>query len=63
MSEERKYEITLPDPDCPGRWRVIGDPLTQEEALAYVQEYYGADENGCVRLINPLPSPTDGTTE
>lgn len=55
MSKEEMYEIHLPDPDRPGQFRVVSAPLTQEDALAYVQEYYGADENGCVRLINPLP--------
>ena len=53
--EEKKFEITLPDPDRPGEFRVVGDPLTQEEALAYVQEFYGADAEGRVSLINPLP--------
>ena len=58
-----KFEITLPDPDRPGEFRVIGDPLTHEEALAYVQEYYGADEQGRVSLLNPLPPRTDKNGE
>lgn len=59
MNNNAKYEITVPDPDRPGQWRVISDPLTREEALAYVQEYYGADANGCVSLINLRPSTED----
>jgi len=55
MDDEDKYEITLPDPDRPGQWRVMSEPLIREEALAYVQEYYGADKDGRVSLINKLP--------
>lgn len=51
MDKQGRYGITLPDPNEPGRFRVVGDPLTYEEALAYVQEYYGADAAGRVCLI------------
>lgn len=51
--DQKMYEISLPD--RPGEFRIVGDPLSREEALAYVQEYYGADDDGRVSLINPLP--------
>jgi len=57
MDKEKKpdkYEVTLPNPDRPGCF-THSDPLTKEESLAFVQEYYGADENGNVCLITPLP--------
>ena len=55
MNREEKYEISLPDPDFPGKFRPIGEPMIKEEALAYVQEFYGADADGRVSLINRLP--------
>lgn len=55
MDKEDKYEISIPDPDHPGEFRSMSDALTKDEALAYVQEHYNADEEGRVCLINRLP--------
>jgi hypothetical protein len=52
--DTEKYEVVLPDATHPGTFRVVSDPLTKEEALAYVQEYYGADSEGRVFLITPI---------
>lgn len=57
--EQRKFEITLPDPERPGEYKSISEPLLYEEALAFVQETYGADEEGRVCLINPLPDDVE----
>lgn len=61
MNSEEKYEISLPDPDVPGKFRPIGEPMIKEEALAYVQEFYGADADGRVNLINRLPDDLQGS--
>lgn len=54
MTTKTLYEITFPDPDRPGEWKVIGEPMPREDAIAYLKQVYGI-EDGLVTLLNMLP--------
>ncbi len=46
------FLIDLPNKD--GKWDEVGSYDTYEEALEYVQTYYGADKQGRVKLISEV---------
>jgi hypothetical protein len=53
MSEEyNDYLVDLPNPyDIEGSWLNVGNFESREEALAFVQATFGADEDGKISLI------------
>ena len=46
------YYVDIPDRE--GRWNSIEHFQTKREALKFVQEGFGADRNGKVRLITEV---------
>lgn len=50
--ENKMFLIDVPSPLADGTWHEIGQFDTKEEALEFVQNAFGADEEGRICLIS-----------
>jgi hypothetical protein len=55
-SHKEQYAVDIPQffPDYEMEWQCIDYFPSREEALKFVQEKFGADENGCICLISKI---------
>lgn len=50
-----RFYVDLPNPEGKGSAMLAIDSFdTREEAIAFCQENYGADRNGCIDLISEV---------
>lgn len=55
-----KFEVDIPNSsDIEGSWENVGTFDTLEEAVAFCQENFGADEQGNINLITEMEYEED----
>ena len=56
-----RAEISLPDPNNPGFFIDTDVFESEEAAIVYARRVWGADENGCIRIVNVIQDDEEST--